>query len=144
MTHTQPTYCTMHPKMCQIKKPKNNPKIQNCVGLNSSKTTKIVEKYLRDASYNITFFLSKGNTHFIPFLTKGCATSKSIDEVLSYHCTLSEGTRCFSDKHPHPYFYAPNTTPICVPASQRSVIQERSSRSSSLLSTPCRSCRREK
>lgn len=42
MTHTQPTYCTMHPNMCQIKEPKNNPKIKNCVGLNSSKQWKLL------------------------------------------------------------------------------------------------------
>lgn len=44
----------------------------------------------------------------------------------------------FSDKYQHSYFYAFNTTPICVPASWRFVKWERSSRNSSLLFTSCR------
>lgn len=142
MTHTQPTYCTMHSKVCQIKKSRN-PKIQNYVGL-SFKTTKTFKKYLRDVFQNITFFLSKGNILFIPFLNKCSATTKSIHEVLSHHCTLSEGTPCFSGKYQHLYFYTFNTTLTCVPAIWRFVIWERSSRSSSPLSTSCKSCRREK
>lgn len=48
----------MHPKICQIKKPKSNPKIQNYVGLNFE-TTKTFKEYLRDVFQNITFFISK-------------------------------------------------------------------------------------
>lgn len=80
-------------------------------------------------SFLILLFSFQRKYSFYSFLNKCCAISKPIYEVLFYHCTLSEGTWCFSHKYQHSYFsfLFIQSNPICVPASWRFVIWERSS-----------------